>query len=70
MADDKKTICPDCGKEVKVDDDCTECGYPLRYHNARARVRALEERIAQEKAEKEKNEKPSEKKHRPLGGIL
>ena len=70
MADDKKTICPDCGKEVKVDDDCTECGYPLRYHNARARVHALEERIAKEKADKEAKENPPEKKKGLLGGVL
>ena len=71
MPDDKKKIiCPDCGKEVETDDECSECGYPLRFHNYRQRVRAVEKR-EQEKAEQEanKNKKP-EPKRRILGGAL
>lgn len=67
----KKYLCPDCEREVEDDDDdCQHCGYPLRYHRARARVHAVEERERKkEAAAQEKKDAETKIKKRYGGGF-
>lgn len=68
MPEDKKILCPDCEKEIAdVHDDCPHCDYPIRFHNARSRVKALEKRQADAQAQEEEKQKKSKRR---FGGVL
>lgn len=72
MPEDKKVVCPDCGKEVVITEEgyCPECDYPFGFHEARRRVRAVEERERQKAEEEAKKNEPPKRKKGMFGGVM
>lgn len=68
----KKVVCPDCSKEVVITEDgyCPECDYPFGFHEARRRVKAVEDRERKKAEEEAEKNKPPKKRRGMFGGAI
>jgi predicted amidophosphoribosyltransferase len=61
-------FCADCGADLKPDDEfCPQCEFPVHFHRANERIKAVEERDAEKKAEEQEQ---ADHGRRKMFGVL